>query len=109
MVVIYNLASVYCQPSFYEGFGLPLLEAFACGTPVVASKISAHMEIAGDSVLYVDPKDSGDMAEKITMMIKDDKLKQEYIKKGSAKVKKYSWDKTASETYKVYQKVLARV
>ena len=109
MVVIYNLASIYCQPSFYEGFGLPILEAFACETPVVASKISAHLEIAGDSALFADPKDPNDMAKKITMMLKDNKLKLEYINRGSSKVKNYSWEKTARETFRVHQKVLGMV
>src|SRR4030042_1905535 len=109
MVVIYNLASVYCQPSFYEGFGLPILEALACGTPVVASRIPAHMEIAGDSALFADPKDPNDMAKKITMMLKDNKLKLEYINRGSSKEKNYSWEKTARETFRVHQKVLGMV
>jgi len=106
LVTIYNLATLYCQPSFYEGFGLPVLEAFACGLPVVASKIQAHVEVAEDACLYADPKNPRDFAKKISEVINDDGLRKELIEKGKEKVKEYSWDKTARETFRVYQKVV---
>ena len=105
LVAVINLAGVYCQPSFYEGFGLPILQAFACGTPVVASKIQAHVEVAGDACLYADPKNPRDFAKKISEVINDDGLRKELIEKGKEKVKEYSWDKTARETFRVYKKV----
>lgn len=108
LVTIYNLAAVYCQPSFYEGFGLPVLEAMACGTPIVASKIQVHLEIAGDAAVYANPKKPEDLASKIRKVIDNKTLRQKLIKKGRKKVKKYSWEKTARETAKVYEKVIKR-
>lgn len=105
LVAVFNLASVYCQPSFYEGFGLPILQAFACGTPVVASRIQAHVEVAGDACLYANPKNPRDLAKKISEVIDDYSLRKELIEKGKEKVKEYSWDKVTRETADVYQKV----
>ena len=105
LVALYNLATVYVQPSFYEGFGLPLLEAFACKLPVIASKIQAHVEIGGEAPLYVDPKKYEDFSEKIRMVMNDEKLRKDMISKGLDKVSEYSWDKTANETAEVYRKI----
>jgi glycosyltransferase involved in cell wall biosynthesis len=109
LVAIYNLAAVYCQPSYYEGFGLPLLEAFACGTPVVASKIQAHKEVADDACIYTDPENENEMATKIKKLIDDKALRKDFAKKGLKKVKEYSWKKTAQGTIKLYEEVLERV
>lgn len=103
LVKIYNLATVFVQPSFYEGFGLPLLEAQASGVPVVASKTQALVEIAEGSALFFDPKDSKDMAEKIKMVTEDVDLKNRLIQKGIKNAAGYSWGKTATETVKVYE------
>lgn len=109
LVGIYNLASLYCQPSFYEGFGLPVLEAMAAGCPVVASKTQALVEIAEPAALFADAKDPADIAEKISMVLKDSTLKAQLIETGKVLVKKYSWDKVARETAKVYEKVAKRL
>ncbi|MFH1863415.1 MAG: glycosyltransferase family 1 protein [bacterium] len=106
LVSIYSLASVYCQPSFYEGFGLPVLEAFACGTPVVASKTQALVEIAEGGALFADPHDPKEIAVQITKIIKDGKIKEQLIKKGFAIAKKFSWEKAAKETIDVYRAVI---
>ncbi len=106
LVKIYNLASIYLQPSFYEGFGLPLLEANACGIPVVASKTQSLVEIAEDAALFADPKSPKDFAEKIKLVLKDRKLKESLVEKGFENAKKYSWDKTACLTLKVYEELL---
>lgn len=105
LVAIYNLASVYCQPSLYEGFGLPVLEAFACGTPVVASKTQALVEVGGDGALYADANDSNDIAKKILEVVNKPDIKNILVKNGTKIVKKFSWDKTAGETLNVYRKV----
>ena len=105
LVKIYNLADVYVQPSLYEGFGLPVLEANAAGIPVVSSKIQALVEIAEDAVLFANPESPEDLAEKIKLLLNDSKLKNELIQKGSENAKKYSWKKTANETYKIYSKI----
>lgn len=93
LVAIYNLATVYVQPSLYEGFGLPVLEAVACGTPVVATKTQALVEILGDSLNYVDPHDTKMMAESILNPNKKIKLPRIY-----------TWENTANETLKLYEK-----
>jgi glycosyltransferase involved in cell wall biosynthesis len=106
LVAIYNLASVYIQPSFYEGFGLPLLEAMSCGTPVLASSILTHREVAENSALFFDPQSVSDLKEKLEMILSDKKLRENLINKGFERVKDFSWIKTAKNTLKVYEKIL---
>ena len=108
LVVIYNLATVYCQPSFYEGFGLPVLEAFACGTPVVVAKTQALVEIAEGAALLANPGDVNDIADKITEVINNNGLREKMIKAGAKKVEKYSWSKTAQKTLSVYSEILSK-
>ncbi|KKP40608.1 hypothetical protein A2130_03485 [Candidatus Woesebacteria bacterium GWC2_33_12] len=93
LVDLYNLATVYVQPSLYEGFGLPVLDAVACGTPIVVTKTQALVEILGTNLNYVDPNDPKDMARGILNPNKNIKLPREY-----------SWQKTAEETLEVYVK-----
>jgi len=106
LVALYNLASVYVQPSFYEGFGLPILEAMASGCPVVSSKTQALVEIGEGAALFADPNDSKDMAEKINTVISDVKLKEKLITTGHQKVRQFSWEKVAKETLAVYRSIL---
>ncbi len=105
LVAIYNLASLYCQPSLYEGFGLPVLEAFACETAVVASKTQALVEIGEAGALFANPNDAKDFAEKMLKLVKDEELREELINTGKVIVKNYSWEKTARETLNVYKKI----
>ncbi len=102
---VYKNATVYCQPSFYEGFGIQPLEAFGYNIPVVASKTQAIVEVCGDACLYFDPKNPEDIAEKLANVMKDKKLANELIKKGKERLKNYSWKKTAEETLLVYKHV----
>lgn len=102
LIKIYNLADVYIQTSLYEGFGLPLLEAQATGTPVVAAKTQALVEIAEDSAIFADPKDAKDFAAKIKSIMNDPVLKKKTIEDGLTNAKRYSWKKTAEITLKVY-------
>jgi glycosyltransferase involved in cell wall biosynthesis len=103
LVNIYNLASVYCQPSFYEGFGLPVLEAMSCGCPVVCSKTSSLPEICGSAALMVDPENVDDMIKGLQKAIEN---KEGLRKKGLAQAKKFSWSKVALKTYEIYQKLV---
>ena len=105
---IYNLASAYCQPSFYEGFGLPVLEAFVSGCPVVAAKTQALVEIGEPACLFADPKDPKDIAEKITMVLEDGEIKKQLIETGKVFVKNYSWDKAAGQVADIYRLVAGK-
>lgn len=105
LVAIYNLATVYCQPSFYEGFGLPVLEAMACGCPVVAGRTQALVEVAGDGAIFVDPKDYNEIAKGLQQLISNSQKRNKLIKKGLEHVKKFNWLKVAGETVKIYKNV----
>lgn len=109
---LYNLASVFVQPSLYEGFGLPVVQGFASGCPVIAARTQALVEIGGDppageagAVLYFDPKDQKDLEEKISKVLKNEKIRDGLIKKGFERVGEFSWEKTAKETLRIYEKV----
>lgn len=102
LIMLYNCAEAFIFPSFYEGFGIPILEAMACGTPVVASNVSSLPEVGGNAVLYFNPYDPNDMAKKIKQAISEGK-NSERIKLGMERVKNFSWEKTAIETLKIYK------
>lgn len=103
--LFYKHALMFVLPSLYEGFGLPVLEAMKQGCPVITSNISSLPEAGGDAALYVDPEDIDDIAEKITQLVKNEKLRKELVEKGKAQVKKFSWEKTAKETLQVLEEV----
>ena len=103
---LYSQALAYVFPSFYEGFGLPPLEAMAGGCPVVSSNKSSLPEILGEAAIYFNPEDEGEMIKQIEKIIEDKNLRQELVKRGYEQVKKYSWEKCAQETLGVYGEVL---
>lgn len=103
---IWQLAKVSTMASYYEGFGLSVVEAMDAGVPVACSNTPALNEVAGEAALYYEPGDVNDIAGKISKLLKDGKLRMKYIKKGYEQVKKYSWKKTANETMAVYKKIL---
>lgn len=98
LVYIMNAAEVFVFPSLYEGFGLPVLEAMACGIPVVASRGNSLEEVGGDAAVYVDPENIGEIAEGIYRVIHDASLRSELVNKGLERVKLFSWEKCAEET-----------
>ncbi len=102
LVAIYNLASVYCQPSFAEGFGLPILEAFACETPVVSSRSSCLPEIAGNAAVYFDPYSVDDLVVQLKKVLSSKPLRSSMIKAGINQAKRFSWERTARQTAQVY-------
>lgn len=105
MIGILNLATVALQPSFYEGFGLPILEAQSCGVPVITSNVSSMSEIAGDGALLVTPQNPGDIKAAIKSILENSNLRNTLIKKGRENVERFSWRKTAIETNKVYEEI----
>ncbi len=103
--VLYSGARFFVFPSIYEGFGLPILEAMRCGTPVITSRVSSMPEVAGDAALYVDPFRIEDIAEKILTLAYDGSLQEALRQKGFAQASKFSWVETARKTLKVYEMV----
>jgi glycosyltransferase involved in cell wall biosynthesis len=106
---LYRLASCFVFPSRYEGFGLPVLEAMACGTPVVACAASSIPEVVGDAAFLVEPDDARHMAGAILAALAQEDLAAELRRKGLARAKAFSWARTASETARVYEAALAGV
>jgi glycosyltransferase involved in cell wall biosynthesis len=103
---LYRLASVFAFPSLYEGFGLPPLEAMACGTPVVTSRISSLPEVVGDAALLVDPYSTEDIAHGLERVLCDDGLRAELSTRGRARVKQFSWERSVEAIHSGYMKAL---
>lgn len=104
--LLYSAAKVLLYPSFYEGFGLPILEALSCGTPVITSNVSSMPEVGGDAAFYVDPKNTDDIKNKLISTMEDKDLQETMRKKGYEQAKKFSWKNCADETIKIYQNLL---
>ena len=102
LVDLYKMARVFVLPSFEEGFGIPILEAMACSCPTVVSNVGSLLEVGGDACMYFDPENRDDMAEKISALLDDEKLRQDLIKKGLKRYKEFSWQKLAKQTLEVY-------
>ena len=109
LIAIYNMAEIFVFPSFYEGFGIPVLEGMACGVPVITSNVSSMPEVGGDAAAYFDPYDENDMAARIGKVLDDKALRKTMIDRGLQKVKEYSWEKCAEETLQVYKEVLENI
>jgi glycosyltransferase involved in cell wall biosynthesis len=97
MSVVYSLATAFVFPSFYEGFGLPIIEAQSCGCPVICSKTSSLYEIGKNSAVFFDPYDVNDMAKKIDEVMCSQKLRTRLKKAGLVNAGKYDWDKYSKE------------
>lgn len=104
---IYNRASVFIYPSLYEGFGLPPLEAMACGTPVICSNTSSLPEVVGRAGLLINPQDETEIAQAMKKILNSPLLAQKLSAKGQKQAEKFSWAKTARETLAVFHKILA--
>ncbi len=97
LISLYRNALCFAYPSLYEGFGLPPLEAMACGTPVVTSNVSSLPEVCGKAALFVNPYSIESIQRGLEKIITDENLRKELIKKGKEQVKKYSWEKSAKK------------
>ena len=102
---LYNAADLFVYPSFYEGFGLPPLEAMACGTPVITSNTSSLPEVVGDAGIMIDPYDVDGFANAMFEVLTNDGLRDDMSEKGLERANMFSWEKTAKETLKVYEEV----
>lgn len=106
MPILFNLASVFVYPSFYEGFGLPVLEAMSCGTPVITSNISSMPEFVGKGGILINPNEIDDIVNAMQKIITNENLKNELRVNAIAQAKKFTWKATAQKTLEVYRKVL---
>lgn len=104
--LLYQSASVLVYASLYEGFGLPILDGFCSGLPVITSNISSMPEVGGEAALYVNPLNVEDITKKINLVMKDLSLRKEMTSKGFKQAKKFSWQKNAKETVEVYKGLL---
>lgn len=104
--LLYSSAEVLLYPSLYEGFGLPILDAFLCQLPVITSNVSSMPEVAGDAAILVDPNRVDQIKEALNKLMEDKGLRSEMINKGLTQVKKFSWEKTARETANVYRRLI---
>lgn len=103
---LYRNARVFAFPSLYEGFGIPVLEAFGCGCPAVLSNTSSLPEIGSDAALYFDPNDETSIRNAVEAVLYNEDVRKKLIAKGSERVKEFSWGKTARETRKIYESVV---
>jgi glycosyltransferase involved in cell wall biosynthesis len=105
LVYLYNAARLFVLPSFYEGFGLPPLEAMACGTPVIVSNVSSLPEVVGDAGLLINPEDVEGLTVAMWRALTDEKLRHELREKGCRRAQTFSWERAARETLNVYRRV----
>jgi glycosyltransferase involved in cell wall biosynthesis len=105
----YESAAAFVFPSRYEGFGLPPLEAMACGTPVVTSNISSLPEVVGDAAVMVNPENVFDIARGIGEALLDQPLREELIRRGRVQAARFNWDRTAREVLEIYREAAANV
>jgi len=105
MPLLYNCADMYIYPSLYEGFGLPVLEAQACRCPVICSNSSSMPEIAAESVLYIDPYSTADIAKKILKLSTDKKLISDIIKRGTMNEERFSWKESSKKLLKIIKSI----
>jgi glycosyltransferase involved in cell wall biosynthesis len=105
LVEYYNKASLFVFPSFFEGFGIPPLEAMACGCPCVVSNTASLPEVCGDAAYYVNPYDIEDIARGIEKVLSDENLRNDLVKKGFENIKRFSWERSAKKIIEVIKNI----
>ena len=106
LIELYQKAKLFVYPSLYEGFGLPVAEAMACGCPVVTSNLSSLPEVAGNACLLVDPYKVTDISSAMLKVLENDQFANCLINKGQKRADRFTWSRCALETKKVYETVL---
>lgn len=105
MLLLYNACDMFVYPSIYEGFGLPVIEAMACGAPVACSNVTSLPEVGGDAVEYFDPMDVGEIADAIARVLGNDTLKARLSSAGLERAATFTWQRAAEETLAVFEEV----
>lgn len=105
LITLYSMADIFAFPSFFEGFGIPPLEAMACGTPVITSNTSSLPEVVGDAALLVNPHDTDALAAAIARLLTDEQLREELRQKGYQQAARYTWANSARKMLAVYDKL----
>ena len=104
---LYSMTDLFVYPSTYEGFGLPPLEALACGTPIVVSQSSSLPEVVGECAVFANPYDYKDIARALEKGLNDEKVRTDLKEKGVRHAASFKWQKMCKETFEIYQKVLS--
>ena len=107
LAVLYRNATFFVYPSLYEGFGIPVLEAFSSGCPVIASKTTSIPEVGGDAAIYVDPLSEEEISAAMYRLIQDNDLRQSLIQRGHVRASEFSWAETARQTLLIYERCMS--
>ena len=108
LLLLYNACGLFAYPSLYEGFGLPVIEAMACGTPVACSRATSLPEVAGEAAVYFDPNDAEDIAEALVKILSSEELKRELSRAGIERASTFSWRRTAEEILGVFEEIVGQ-
>ena len=106
--LLYNAADLFVYPSIFEGFGLPVLEALACGTPVITSNTSSLAELAGEAAVLIDPLSIQELTDAMIRVLRDEKLRLLLAEKGLRRASQFTWEKTSRQTLEIFEKVYAQ-
>lgn len=109
LVGLYNLTSAFIYPSFYEGFGLPVLEAMSCGAPVICSNTTSLPEVAGEAALKINPENISELASAIERVLNDKKMQEAMGNKGKIQAASFSWQQTAEQTMQIFNELDTKI